>query len=283
MSVAAGPGRGGRPGHARAPPPAADEDQKNLTSAHRLGHALNEDIDMGKKNTTAITTTGRPSNALVVKRDVPFRFERRLVVAEAVYRVPALRPTEDGPWSQEADKIAWTDADTGYGIIIRRSPLKLNLCGYVGINPNHPLFGFDRSSIRAVGVDAHGGIDYASPCQKYEPEHVSICHVTESLLPAGQTQRVFANEAADHDDAWWIGFSCDKAGDLVPRPNGIGHGSMADAQAGLLEQAYRDEAYVYHQCMSLAIQLRAIEEGRAPEPHAIDVPPVGVNFGAERG
>lgn len=237
-----------------------------------------------KKNNAAITTTGTSSNALVVKRDVPVRFERRLVVAEAVYRVSALRPTEAGPWSQEADKIAWTDADTGYGIIIRRSPLMLNLCGYVGVGPDHPLAGFNRSSIRAVGVDAHGGIDYASPCQKHEPEHVSICHVSESLLPAGQTQRMYANAAVEHgDDAWWIGFSCDKAGDLVPRPNGIGHGSMADAQAGLLEQVYRDEAYVYHQCMSLAMQLRAIEEGRAPEPHAIDVPPVGITFGAERG
>ena len=47
-------------------------------------------------------------------------------------------------------------------IIIRYSPLKLNLCGYVGVGPDHPLFGFDRSSVRAVGVDAHGGIDYAA-------------------------------------------------------------------------------------------------------------------------
>lgn len=157
-----------------------------------------------------------------------------------VYHVPALKPKAPGPWCSEADKLAWTDAATGLPCIIRRSTRGF-LCGYVAVGPGHPLFGFRGDAVPAGIVTAHGGLDYASPCDHRAPEETSICHVAD---------RDTAREGVDQ---WWFGFSCGQITDLIP-----GDGAHAgEAQQLGLDQEYRDERYLFNQCTGLASQLAA--------------------------
>lgn len=144
-----------------------------------------------------------------------------------------------GPWSEEADKIAWIDRATGLHCIILRHDGGF-LSGYVAVPPGHPLFGYDHRALpHTLQIDVHGGLDYAQPCDEHAAEVRSVCHVSE--LPRVPS-RV----------AWWFGFSCDKPGDLIPDRVRRNEGAME--QPGV----YRDEAYLYHQTIGLAAQLHAI-------------------------
>lgn len=231
---------------------------------------------MTKKKQTgtgkALATT-RPT-AIQPARDTMHRMEGGgdLVRVDAVFRVPAVHPAGPGPWAMEADKIAWVDDMSGYGCIIRRSPTKKHLCGYVSVPPGHPLFGRHINTMGDFLISVHGGLDYAAACQNWEREEVSVCHPSDNrtrrIVPEGFQQNVHVNEVAAgqigdrHDDAWWFGFSCDQVTDITPttreesRPNGL--------LDGVNRPTYKDEAFVYAQCVRLAAQLKAIEEGRDP-------------------
>ncbi|TVV73773.1 hypothetical protein [Sphingomonas solaris] len=173
------------------------------------------------------------------------RAERGVVGQQmaTVYHVPALTPKVSGPWSCEADKLAWTDAATRLPCIIRRSTHGF-LCGYVAVGAGHPLFGFRGDAVPAGIVTVHGGLDYASPCDHRAPEETSICHV-----PDRHATREGINQ-------WWFGFSCGQVTDLIP-----GDGAHAgEAQQLGLDQEYRDERYLFEQCTGLAAQLAAAAE-----------------------
>lgn len=220
-----------------------------------------------KKNTgsggKALATIPQPQRDLIH----PMAGGGELVRVDAVFSVPAVHPREPGPWAREADKIAWTDPMTGLGCIIRRSPIGQHLCGYVSVPPGHPLFGRRVNTMRDHLIGVHGGLDYSAACQAWEPEEISVCHPSEGvarrLVSPTFKQKVHANEVAESgDDAWWFGFSCDKADDVKP-----------DAQAryradqlldGVVDPTYKTEAFVYRECVRLAAQLKAIGEGRDP-------------------
>lgn len=155
---------------------------------------------------------------------------------EAVYHVPALQPALRGPWSSEADKLAWTDPATGLHCIIRRAPGGF-LCGYVAVGLGHPLFGFRADAVPTAMSAVHGGLTYAAPCDEQAPEETSICHVAEGQLT--------------HTDQWWFGFSCNQITDLIPEDDA--HATKAQ-QLGL-DQEYRDERYLVGACTELAGQL----------------------------
>lgn len=192
------------------------------------------------------------------------------VHVDAVYEVRELRPSGDGPWTGEAEKIAWTDEMSGYACIIRRAPQGGHLCGYVAVPPGHPLFGMDPYAFVGLGIGVHGGLSYASECQRWEPEARSICHVTtagtrkmrdQAEARAMREQLVHANaEALRHDDAWWLGFECNQPGDVSP--SGIGRHAHDEHLQGSVERTYKTEAFVYDECVRLAAQLKAIEEAR---------------------
>lgn len=228
----------------------------------------------GKKSTEVSRID--PTKLGTAERNVPVRFDE-IVRVETRFHVPAIHPHEPGPWADEAEKIAWTDDDTGYPCIIRRSPRTGALHGYVAVEPSHPLYGFDPEELDMV-VSAHGPIDYAKPCQQSDPETTSICH--SPGFSDGETQRVSSNSAADRmergDEAWWIGFACDGPSDLVPLRS-HSRDLRADPTIGLEERIYRDEAYVRTHCIALARQLKAIEEGRDPTPHRLPSPPIGID------
>lgn len=175
---------------------------------------------------------GSAVGALVTTRQTPHPVVRPMngtgvpVRVDAVYEVRELHPSGDGPWSVEAEKIAWTDEMSGYACIIRRAPQGGHLCGYVAVPPGHPLFGMNPYAFVGLGIGVHGGISYASECQRWQPEHRSICHVTaaearmtreQAEARAMREQLVHANaEALRHDDAWWFGFECNQPDDVSP-------------------------------------------------------------------
>lgn len=145
----------------------------------------------------------------------------------------------DGPWKTEPDRLQWQHA--GYACLILRNHHG-NLCGYVAIDRAHPLYGKDYDEADG-DLRVHGGLTYADRCQGL------ICHVPEPGMP---------------DDVWWFGFDCAHLMDLVP---GMFRSDVLKKmppeivrieKRHLLEDTYRDLAYVKAETESLADQLRAL-------------------------
>ncbi|MBM7406382.1 MULTISPECIES: hypothetical protein [Sphingomonas] len=206
-------------------------------------------------------TSGTNLPAIKPTRNVtrPMHGGTDLVPVEAVFHVPTVHPSSRGPWDGEADKIAWTDRMSGLGCIIKRSGSTGCWEGFVGVGPDHPLFGVTPGALVGLDLRAHGGVNYAAACQKYEPESTSVCHVTDVDTRPSHSQRPLTKEGKEHDDAWWLGFSCDQAGDVIPGGSNPLQGR--DVPAGVNERVYRDEAFVYRECVRLAAQLLAIADG----------------------
>ncbi len=127
-----------------------------------------------------------------------------------------------GPWDGEPDKVQWPDAATGLACMIRRGPTGA-WCGYVGVDESHPLHGRGYSG---VDVEVHGGLTYAAAC---DGDETGICHVVDP---------------GDPDPAWWFGFDCGHAFDLVPLMPVPGDPGV-----------YRDQAYVTAEVQRLALQI----------------------------
>jgi len=203
------------------------------------------------------------SKAIVpaASRDVVRAFGDEVVRVDAVYHDHSVHPSGAGPWAAEADKIAWTDPMTGYPCIILRAGRGGNLCGYVAVPRSHPLHGFAIAAMDGLGFVVHGGISYAAACQNHEPEFRSICHIP---IAAATTRTVYENDAARrHDDAWWFGFQCDQASDVLP--NALPRQRKDNLLDGVTDRQYRDEAYVFNECTRLAAQLHSIDCNRPPE------------------
>lgn len=187
---------------------------------------------------------------------------------EVAYSVRDRHPTADGPWMEEADKVAWTDPATGYPCIIRREHPGGHLAGFVAVPKTHPLYGHDSSALATLGIRPHGGADYADECMTDDPEATSVCHVRVlNLGPIGAG-------APRHDDAWWFGFSCNTPFDISPTRD------EADAAANRvgLKRDYRDENYVLAHVVDLAAQLQAVGLGdNIPEPLAPNEISIGLN------
>ena len=124
----------------------------------------------------------------------------------------------------EPDKAVWTDEKTGYVCMIHRNSGGA-LCGYVAVEPGHPWFEKDYDDVPA---DAHGGLTFASHCQKNATEENGICHVPEPGKP---------------DNVWWLGFDCAHRGDLCPAYE-------------WRDGTYRDFNYVKNEVENLARQAK---------------------------
>ncbi|MBD8546039.1 hypothetical protein [Sphingomonas sp. CFBP 8760] len=213
---------------------------------------------MPKKKPPTITLPVVVNPAAELRR--PWKDDGGLVRVDAVYHVPEIHPSSDGPWATEADKVACVDPVSGYGCIIRRAPDGGHLCGYVSVPPGHPLFGREYGTMTGIMIGVHGGLDYSAACEDWEDEDRSVCH--PQGVPPGFQQGVHRNEAAD-DDAWWFGFSCNKRTDLLPedarRPRDVRTPAF-----GIDEPTYKTEAFVYGECVRLAAQMKAIEQNRDP-------------------
>lgn len=134
----------------------------------------------------------------------------------------------DGPWDDEPDRAIWVDPATGLDCLIVRNHLG-NLCGYVAVGPDHPLFEVYADEGQ---VDVHGGISYAAHCDNDPVE--GVCHLTH-----------------DDDPAWWLGFDTAHSWDLSPY-QAKNHPDLT------FDTTYKNMAYVTAEVERLAEQLGAM-------------------------
>jgi len=59
-----------------------------------------------------------------------------------------------GIWQHEPDKRQWQDEVTGLACLTVRSPVTGSLCGYIGVNPEHPAHGLHCDGITADEAEA---------------------------------------------------------------------------------------------------------------------------------
>jgi len=188
------------------------------------------------------------------------------VTAMQVYHNPERKPGkngERGPWDEEADKIGWIDEETGIRCIILRQK-NGSLSGYAAVDPDNPLFGYTHDALPAdLASSVHGGVTYGKDCEENNhsqvrvnprQERYTVCHVTMTRTvwdtkTVQDTEDKFTGE--DEKPAWWFGFNTDHAGDYVP----LGTSTQREH-----DRIYRDQAYVYAQCIALARRLKAIGE-----------------------
>lgn len=182
------------------------------------------------------------------------------ITALQVYCNPDRRPSGDGPWNNEADKVSWVDEETGLGCIMLRQQ-NGTISGYVGVGPDHPLFGYEADAV-PVGISntVHGGVTYGKACEinrferrahgKPRRERYTVCHTTW-VRTVQDYRTVQTTEDEFHEDLWWLGFDTDHPGDLVPNCR-YGEGRKGDV--------YRDQSFVYANCIELARKLGSLNE-----------------------
>lgn len=112
---------------------------------------------------------------------------------EAEHKMKLLFPHR--PWETEPDNAEWTDEKMGMRCRIRRNPITLTLCGYVGVPTGNLLWGLSEKSDdsvllinaencwRELDEYTHGGLTYAQE---------------------------------DDDGWWWFGFDTAHHNDFAP-------------------------------------------------------------------
>ncbi|THD35059.1 MAG: hypothetical protein E7773_11380 [Sphingomonas sp.] len=203
-----------------------------------------------------------------------------IVPAEEIYYDRESRPDGDGVWLGEADKVSWRDEASGYDCIMLRDSRRGFLSGYVGVPSDHPLWGWDSEAVAPdIGIEVHGGLTYSRLCQdgptparRLAVEARRICHVVIRPDVFHEVEHATDHRVEDKH-AWWFGFECDHAFDLVP---GDGRGSVAPSSSELA-RTYRDDAYVFRETTALAAQLRAVADGSEAPPRDGPPPPVGLD------
>ncbi len=217
-------------------------------------------------------------DGLINTAPVPYLLADTSITALQVYHNPDRRPSGDGPWNNEAEKVAWVDEATGLGCIMLRQK-NGTISGYVGVGPEHPLFGFEADAVPVgVSTTVHGGVTYGKACEvnrferrahgKLRQERYTVCHTTW-VRTVQDYRTVQTTEDEFHEDLWWLGFDTDHPGDLVPNGR-YGEGRKGDV--------YRDQSFVYANCIELARKLKSmIEKGSnrdnpIPEPLGLPAP-----------
>ena len=180
------------------------------------------------------------------------------ITALQLYHNPDRRPSDDGPWNDEADKVAWVDEETGLGCIMLRQK-DGTISGYVSVGPEHPMFGYEADAVPVgVSTSVHGGITYGKACEvnrfareawgKPRKERYTVCHTTY-VRTVQDYRTVQTTKDEFHEDLWWLGFDTAHPGDLVPNAR-YGEGRKGDV--------YRDQSFVYSNCVELARKLKSL-------------------------
>jgi hypothetical protein len=188
----------------------------------------------------------------------------------------------DHPWETEPSHLDF-EAE-GLPCAMRRC-IYGSWCGYVGVGPEHPLYGLPynhplklpsswfegRTFDQGVGpfdifmhaLSGAKSIDDACPISIAFHVHGG-CNWTDDHVPH-----------QDPDGRWWFGFDCGHAGDYMPgKSESVGRimdemvDSMPEAARETMRRImretaartgdYRDQQYVVGECQSLAAQLNAI-------------------------
>lgn len=124
-----------------------------------------------------------------------------------------------GPWDDEPDSVSWVSA-VGLACEMRRGGFGI-WCGYVGTQPDHPVWRLDAERI----LETHHGVTLVALSEEFP---------NGPPMPRGLK---------------WAGFDCGHFGDVFP---GM---TMRTTISGII---YRDLAYVHAQCEFLAAQVDAV-------------------------
>jgi hypothetical protein len=178
------------------------------------------------------------------------------------------------PWETEPDSLDFEADDLRCAM--RRNDLGV-WCGYVGVGPEHPLFGLPTNHPLKLprswfegrrGLEGTGPMDlfiHAMSGKRLE----DACDISLAFQVHGGI--TYADHLSDSDKLWWFGFDCGHAGDYVPGLDR--HGLINDMiesmsipndarriMRGIVRPlgVYRDQQYVVAECQSLAAQLVAI-------------------------
>ena len=225
---------------------------------------------------------------LVSLAPITYRVADTAVTALQVWHNEDRKPSGDGPWNNEADKVAWVDEETGFGCIMLRQE-NGTLSGYVGVGPDHPLFGFNADAVPVdISNTVHGGVTYGKACEvnRFEQEEYgdprteryTVCHVTYTRVIRNYRTVQSTKDEFEHVDLWWIGFDTDHLGDYIPK--GFDRNNRKD-------DVYRDQAYVYGQIVAFARKLRDIGDrdpskmADADEPLQLPPPSSSKDEGAD--
>lgn len=185
----------------------------------------------------------------------------------------------DGDWKNEPDKKQYQDTETGYPCLIVRNHHGA-LCGYVGVNDKHPLYGVEYSDTHPstkklwekvkqgdVGnrgimtlyfanmddelprldtlFDVHGSLTFSDHCREGATEERGICHISD-------------------DKPWWFGFDCGHSDDILPGMRAVMNkikGLPSNYSEMFSGAEYRNWDYVVKEVESLAKQLKEVELG----------------------
>jgi hypothetical protein len=148
-----------------------------------------------------------------------------------------------GDWQNEPDRVDFVHA--GLACLLLRHFNHGYWCGYVGIPPEHPLYGklwTETPEIR--DLDVHMGVNYSAACEG------EICHTPAPGMP---------------HQVWWLGADFGHAFDRAPGSD-ANFRELLRCRAGddsIIEQrheweTYRNVAYVRHEIEKLARQLAAL-------------------------
>lgn len=229
----------------------------------------------GKTAGKRIAKAGLP-DGLVNAAPVPYPVANTKITALQVYHNPDRKPSGDGPWNNEADKVAWVDAETGLACIMLRQE-NGTISGYVGVCPEHPLFGFKAEAVPvAISNTVHGGVTYGKTCEvnrfareawgKLREERYTVCHTTW-VRTVQNYRTIQTTEDEFHEDLWWLGFDTGHPGDRVPNDRYGGGGQKGEV--------YRDQSFVYQNCIELARKLKSLVS-HSLDSSSIAGPPVGL-------
>lgn len=226
---------------------------------------------MAKRTTKrgAVTKAAASSlpDGLINEAPIAYPVAGTSIIALQIYHNPDRKPSDDGPWSNEADKIAWVDAETGLGCIMLRQK-DGTISGFVGVDPDHPLFGFNADAVPiAISRTVHGGVTYGKACEVNRFENVplgdprkeryTVCHVTRTRW-VQDYHTVQTTKTEFHEDLWWLGFDTCHPGDLVPR----------QSRHRLKGDVYRDQNFVYENCIALARRLKSMAKPQSNDTAA---------------
>jgi hypothetical protein len=168
-----------------------------------------------------------------------------------------------GPWQSEPDALDWIDERTKLACKIVRHPDFGNFCGYVGVPPTHPYFGwsYDDDIVLQPGDldDVQVGRDIG-----YIETFIYALQGADNYgtIPLSFTLRAhrgvnFSGARDNNNSLWWFGFDCGHCDDLQP---GMRLRTSPEYQRVVMsQQTYRDLEYVRKECTALAFQLRQLE------------------------
>lgn len=158
--------------------------------------------------------------------------------------------TAYGPWTVEPDGLYWVEC--GLHCLILRQKL-LHLCGYVGVEKDHPLWGYNYQDPMPPPIIPEQRTPLSIKSRRCVLNDDDIFGGSDLNAHGGITLTDTIDDSIP--DVWWIGFDCAHLWDMCPYNTvlftkigiGINHRNA--------HVTYRDIGYVKREIRSLVEQI----------------------------